>query len=111
MIFKCDFSKITLDQMAAINAVQTLFHQQGQECVVSSLKPITMEIKGNLTETQIERLLQKRVPYVACGWIGEVEEDTLVIQKAEKKVPAKRGRKPRDQGNRDIQQSPRAEMA
>lgn len=105
MYFKCDISKITAPQLAACTAIATLYHEQSMPCVVTSLDPITFELKPHLSAQMRERLIANRVPTAAHGYTGQIVENTLVVQSEEAAKPTRR-RKPRaSTGDSDIQQS------
>lgn len=94
--FKCDTAKITTEQLVAVNAVQTLFHEQSMACIVSSVEPLSFDMKTNITPTMKERLFANRVPVALLGWTGKVEGNILVVEKTEACKPVKkRGRKPK----------------
>lgn len=102
--FHCDLAKITAEQMAVINSVESLFREQSINLTVTSIKPITVELKANLTDIMIQRLFIDRVPYAAQGYIGVKEDGNLVIQKKETDKPAPKPRKARSKRNADLQQ-------
>lgn len=92
--FKCDTTKITTQQLAAISAAESLFLEQNMALTVTSLDPITVNLKATLNETMIKRLFVDRVPIAIQGYIGKAEGGNLVIQKAETDKPTpKRGRR------------------
>ncbi len=86
MYFKCDYSKITTEQLATCLAISTLYHEQSMPAVVVGLSPITFELKPHLSAQMRERLMMNRVPVVAKGYVGEIKENTLVVSK---EAPAK----------------------
>lgn len=88
MYFKCDYSKITAEQLATCVAVSSLFQEQSMSAVVSSIKPITFEIKNSLPKVMQERLLRDRIKHVAQGYTGVLGEHSIVIQKEKTAKPA-----------------------
>ena len=110
--FRCDTSKITAEQLAAISGIQGLFEEQCQKCIVISLDPMTFDVQSaSLTEMMRERLLRARVGHAIEGYVGKFEGNSLVIQKAKADKPIVRRRKRASKGDSDIQPGAGQEVA
>lgn len=91
MYFKCDTSKIKLDQLTAIVAIDSLFNEQNMRACVISLEPLVFEVKAQLSSPMLKRLIVDRVPIAISGYTGELVGGNLVISQESTK-PAKQTR-------------------
>lgn len=105
MYFKTDISGITTEQLAVISAVETLFQEQSMTCTVTSLDPISFELKPQLSELMRKRLIVDRVGVAAPNYTALVRGNELVIQKIAGVDAPKRTRKRADKGDTDLRES------
>lgn len=111
MYFKCDISGISVEQLAAISAIETLYSEQSMACTVLALEPMVFELKPQLSAMMRQRLMADRVKIVLKGYTGEIKENTLVIQKETGSDAPKRTRKRASKSNADLLTSAESEVA
>lgn len=100
--YKCDFTKISAETLAVIQAVESLFLEQSMTITVTSIDPIKVNLKATLSDTMIKRLFVDRVPMAAHGYEATHEDGYLVIQKKDDQ-PVKKRRTRGSKGDSDIQ--------
>lgn len=92
MYFKCDINNITVQQLAALSAVESLYREQSMQCTVLSIEPMVTELKPQVSALMRERLFVQRIPNILKGHTARLEGNTLVISPEETVQPVKRGR-------------------
>ena len=82
-----------MQQLTAINAIDTLFTEQNMRASVISLDPLVFEVKAQLSSPMLKRLIVDRVPIAISGYTGEIVGGNLVIsQESTKPVKQTRAR-------------------
>ena len=109
--YSTDTKNTTIEQLIAITAIDTLFREQGQKTIITSLDPLTFSVSGSINPGMKLRLFVDRVGIVLNGWKGVMEGSNLVVSKENSEQPAKRGRPRGSKGATNIQPSQVAEVA